>query len=59
VEVLGNKTFLYLTRFTIAGEEHRFIARRIIICASEDVAMADPGALTLMVSALNVVEKLG
>jgi len=58
-EVLGNKTILALDEFTIAGEEHRFITRRIIICASEDVGMADPGALTLVVSALNAVEFVG
>jgi putative ATPase len=48
-----------MAKMLAAGEDPRFIARRIIICASEDVGMADPGALTLAVSALNAVQLVG
>ena len=41
----------YLARMLYAGEDIRFIARRIMICASEDVGNADPNALTVAVSA--------
>ena len=49
----------WMAKMLAAGEDPRFIARRIIICASEDVGMADPRALTLAVSALNAVEFVG
>ncbi|GHT26668.1 ATPase AAA [Endomicrobiia bacterium] len=49
----------WMAKMLAAGEDPRFIARRIIICASEDVGMADPGALTLAVSALNAVQFVG
>jgi len=49
----------WMAKMLAAGEDPRFIARRIIICASEDVGMADPEALTLAVSALNAVEFIG
>jgi putative ATPase len=52
-------TVYWLAKMIAAGEDPRFIARRIIICASEDVGMADPRALTLAVSALNAVEFVG
>jgi len=42
-----------------AGEDPRFIARRIIICAAEDVGNADPRALQIAVSAHQAVEMLG
>ena len=42
-----------------AGEDIRFIARRIMICASEDVGNADPMALTVAVSAAQAVERIG
>lgn len=42
-----------------AGESERFIARRIVICASEDVGNADPMALTVAVSAAQAVERIG
>ena len=42
-----------------AGEDERFIARRIMICASEDVGNADPMALTVAVSAAQAVERVG
>jgi putative ATPase len=52
-------TVYWLAKMLTAGEDPRFIARRIIICASEDVGIADPRALTLAVSALNAVEFVG
>ena len=41
------------------GEDPNFIARRIIICASEDVGIADPRALVVAVSALNAIKFIG
>lgn len=49
----------YLAKMLYAGEDVRFIARRIIICASEDVGNADPQALQLAVSAAQAVERIG
>lgn len=49
----------YLARMLYAGEEVAFIARRIMICAAEDVGNADPMALTVAVSAAQAVERLG
>jgi putative ATPase len=49
----------WMSKMLAAGEDPRFIARRIIICASEDVGNADPRALTLAASALNAVEFVG
>ena len=47
----------YLARMLYAGEDIKFIARRIMICASEDVGNADPQALTVAVSASLAVER--
>lgn len=49
----------YLARMLYAGEDVKFIARRIMICASEDVGNADPQALTVAVSASLAVERVG
>ena len=49
----------YLAKMLYAGEDIKFIARRIMICASEDVGNADPMALTLAVSAAQAVERIG
>ena len=49
----------YLARMLYAGEDVRFIARRIMICASEDVGNADPNALVVAVSAAQAVERIG
>ena len=49
----------YLARILYAGEDVKFIARRIIICAAEDVGNADPNALTVAVSAAQAVERIG
>lgn len=49
----------WLAKMINAGEDPRFIARRIIICASEDVGNADPNALNIAVSAFNAVNVIG
>ena len=49
----------YLAKMLYAGEEVAFIARRIMICASEDVGNADPRALTVAVSGAQAVERIG
>ncbi len=49
----------YLARAIYAGEDPEFLARRIIICASEDVGMANPNALMLAVSAAEAVRMIG
>ena len=49
----------YLARMLYAGEDIRFIARRIMICASEDVGNADPQALQVAVAASQAVERIG
>ncbi len=54
-----NAAVYYLAKMLYAGEDVAFIARRIMICASEDVGNADPMALTVAVSAAQAVERLG
>ena len=49
----------YLAKMLYAGEDIKFIARRIMICAAEDVGNADPVALTVAVSAAQAVERIG
>lgn len=49
----------YLARMLYAGEDVKFIARRIMICASEDVGNADPQALQVAVSAALAAERVG
>ena len=49
----------YLARMLEAGEDPRFIARRIVIAASEDVGMADPSALHTAVAAMHAVAQIG
>ena len=49
----------YLAKMLYAGEDIKFIARRIMICASEDVGNADPQALTVAVAAAQAVERIG
>ena len=49
----------YLARMLYAGEDVKFIARRIMICASEDVGNADPNALVVAVGAAQAVERIG
>lgn len=52
-------TVYWLAKMLYAGEDPRFVARRIIICASEDVGNADPMALVLATSCLKAVEFVG
>ncbi len=49
----------WLAKMLYAGEDPRFIARRIIICAAEDVGNADPHALLIADAALNAVDFIG
>ena len=51
--------YIYLAKMLYAGEDIKFIARRIMICASEDVGNADPMALNVAVSAAQAVERIG
>ena len=52
-------TVYYLAKMLYAGEDIKFIARRIMICASEDVSNADPMALVVATSAAQAVERIG
>lgn len=49
----------WLAKMLVAGEDPRFIARRLVISASEDIGNADPRGLTVAVSALHAVEFVG
>ncbi|MGP9744653.1 replication-associated recombination protein A [Brachybacterium sp. AOP29-B2-41] len=49
----------YLARMIEAGEDPRFIARRVVIAAGEEVGMADPSALQVAVAAMQAVQMLG
>ena len=49
----------YLARMLYAGEDMKFIARRIMICAAEDVGNADPQALVVAVAAAQAAERIG
>ncbi len=54
-----NAALHYLAKMIYSGEKPNFIARRIVICASEDVGNADPRALDIAVSAAHAVEMIG
>jgi putative ATPase len=49
----------WLAKMLESGEDPLFIARRIVICASEDVGNADPQALVVAISAMHALEKIG
>ena len=49
----------YLARMLVAGEDPRFVARRLMILASEDIGMADPTALQTAVAAAQTVQMIG
>lgn len=49
----------YLAKMLVAGEDIKFIARRIMICASEDVGNADPQALQVAAAACLAIERIG
>ena len=52
-------TLYYLSRMIDAGEDPKFIARRMVIFASEDIGLAGNGALSLAVAAFQAVERIG
>lgn len=54
-----NAALYYLARMIEAGEDIRFIARRMVICASEDVGNADPHALLVAMAAAQAVDFIG
>ena len=54
-----NATVYYLARLIVGGEDLRFIARRIAICAAEDVGNADPAATILAAAAVQIAEFVG
>lgn len=55
----ANAAIYYLARFLMSGEDPRFIARRLLICAAEDVGNADPRALLMAEATYRAIEKLG
>ena len=55
----ANAAIYYLAKMIASGEDPRFIARRLIVTAAEDVGLANPMALSLVVSAYQAVELLG
>jgi putative ATPase len=55
----ANAAMYWLGKMIAAGEDPRFIARRLVVTASEDVGNADPMALVLAMAAAQAVEKLG
>jgi len=55
----ANAAIYYLAKMIEAGEDPRFIARRLIVCAAEDVGLSDPNALNIAVNAHKAVELLG
>ncbi len=54
-----NASFYYMARMLQAGDDPKFISRRMIIFASEDIGMAAPAALNLTVSTFLAVERIG
>ena len=55
----ADATLYYLARMTEAGEDPKFIARRMVIFASEDIGLAGNGALNLAVACFQAVERVG
>lgn len=55
----ANATLYYLARMLQAGEDPKFVARRMVIFASEDIGLAAPAALNLAVSTFMAVERIG
>ncbi len=55
----SNAALLYMVKMLTAGEDPMFIARRLVILASEDVGNAEPRALTLAINGLQAVELVG
>jgi putative ATPase len=55
----ANATLYYLARVLQAGEDPKFVARRMVIFASEDIGIAAPAALNLAVASFQAVERIG
>ncbi len=55
----ADAAIFYLARALVGGEDPMFLARRIVICAAEDVGMANPNALVLANSAMQAVHMVG
>lgn len=55
----ADATLFYLARALDGGEDPMFLARRIVICSSEDVGLANPNALILSTSAMEAVNMVG
>ena len=55
----ANAAIYYLAKMIEAGEDPRFIARRLIVCAAEDVGIADPNAMNIAINAYRAVELIG
>lgn len=55
----ANAAIYYLAKMIEAGEDPRFIARRLIVCAAEDVGIADPNAMNIAINAYKAVELIG
>ncbi len=54
-----DSSLYWLAKMLVAGEDPRFLARRLVILASEDIGLADPSALPLAVAASQAVEQIG
>lgn len=52
-------TIIYLAKMLEAGEDPMFIARRIVLCAAEDVGLANPNALVVAASAMQAIHQIG
>lgn len=55
----ANAAIYYLAKMIESGEDPRFIARRLIVCAAEDVGLADPNAMNIAINAYKAVELIG
>lgn len=55
----ANATLYYLARMLQAGEDPKFVARRMVVFASEDIGIAAPAALNLAVATFQAVERIG
>lgn len=55
----ANAAIYYLAKMIEAGEDPRFIARRLIVCAAEDVGIAEPNAMNIAINAYKAVELIG
>ena len=58
-KLYGDATLYWLAKMLYAGEDPRFIVRRIVICASEDIGLADSNALRVAIAAQQAVDFIG